>query len=165
MLKENYNINLDVNGQKLNVQFNRGDLFRLTNFLVLPFWALMIIAPRAGITKKLMNGRLIFILLGGIYTTLLVDAATSKSGEGSVAELLNPTLDGVARLLSTPQGAFTGWTHFLAFDLFVGRWIYQDSLQRGKTARIALLLTLFAGPLGLLFYLVTSGKKVDSKQS
>jgi Domain of unknown function (DUF4281) len=164
MLKENYNLNVELNGQKLNVQFNRGDLFRLTNFLVLPFWALMIIAPRAGITKKLMNSRLIFILLGGIYAALLVDAVSSKSGEGSATELLNPTLEGITRLLGTPQGAFTGWAHFLAFDLFVGRWIYQDSLQRGKTARLALLLTLFAGPLGLLFYLVTSGKKVDSNQ-
>ena len=47
--------------------------------------------------------------------------------------------------------------HFLAFDLFVGRWAYLDSRQRGITAWLVspiLLLILMVGPLGLLLYLI-----------
>jgi hypothetical protein len=46
--------------------------------------------------------------------------------------------------------------HFLAFDLFVGRWAYLDSRQRGTSAWIVspiLFLILMVGPLGLLLYL------------
>jgi hypothetical protein len=41
-----------------------------------------------------------------------------------------PTLGAVAALLGSPEGATIAWIHFLAFDLFIGRWIYLDSLQR-----------------------------------
>ena len=38
-----------------------------------------------------------------------------------------PELPAVAALLGTPAGATIAWAHFLAFDLFVGRWIYLDA--------------------------------------
>ena len=43
----------------------------------------------------------------------------------------DPTPDGVAALLGTPVGAAAGWAHFIAFDLFVGRWMYLDARERG----------------------------------
>ena len=69
--------------------------------------------------------------------------------------LANPTLPGIAGLLGTPTGAAIGWIHFLAFDLFVGRWIYLDSRERQLTAWLAspvLGLTLIFGPFGFLLY-------------
>ncbi len=50
-----------------------------------------------------------------------------------------------------------GWVHYLVFDLFVGAWIVRDSsvLKIGQLTIVpALILTLLAGPIGLLFYLV-----------
>ena len=48
-------------------------------------------------------------------------------------------------------------SHRLAFDLFIGQWIAKDADHKGFS-RIAqapiLLLTLFAGPIGLLIWLV-----------
>ncbi|MFQ3592420.1 MAG: abscisic acid-deficient protein Aba4 family protein, partial [Gemmataceae bacterium] len=44
----------------------------------------------------------------------------------------------------------------LTFDLFVGRWIYLDSRERGVSVWLTgpcLFLTLMFGPLGLLGYL------------
>ena len=70
--------------------------------------------------------------------------------------LLNPTLAGIAGLLGTPAGAAVGWVHFLAFDLFVGRWAYLDSRERGISAWLVsptLFFMFMAGPLGLLLYL------------
>lgn len=122
----------------------------------MPFWLLMILLPKAAFTRKIMSSNLIFVLLGSLYTGLLTSTLTlSQDGSGSegAKELLNPSLDGIIKLLGNRQSAFAGWVHFLAFDLFVGRWIYLDSLERGKPARLSILLTLFAGPLGLLFYL------------
>jgi hypothetical protein len=71
-------------------------------------------------------------------------------------ELANPTLGGIAALLGTPEGATIGWVHFLAFDLFVGRWAYLDSRNHGFTAWLVspiLFLVFMFGPLGLLLYL------------
>ncbi len=45
------------------------------------------------------------------------------------------------------------WTHYISFDLFVGRWIWERSLEEGKPARLSLLLTWWAGPMGLTSYL------------
>jgi len=68
-----------------------------------------------------------------------------------------PTLGGVATLLGSPAGASIAWVHFLAFDLFVGRWIYLDSQERGVRAWLMapiLFLTLMLGPVGFLLYLI-----------
>jgi len=63
----------------------------------------------------------------------------------------------VVSLLGSPAGASIAWVHFLAFDLFVGRWIYLDSQERRVSAWLmapVLFLTLMLGPAGLLLYLV-----------
>jgi hypothetical protein len=67
-----------------------------------------------------------------------------------------PDLPRVAAPLGTPRGATIAWMHFLAFDLFVGRWVYLDARLRGAPSwRLApvLLLVLMLGPLGLAAYL------------
>jgi hypothetical protein len=68
-----------------------------------------------------------------------------------------PALTGIATLLGSPEGATIAWIHFLAFDLFIGRWIYLDSQERRLSAMLTapvLFLTLMLGPLGFLTYLV-----------
>ncbi len=72
---------------------------------------------------------------------------------------MNPELATIAEMLGTPAGATVGWIHFLAFDLFVGRWVYLDGRGLGLSAWIVspiLLMVLMFGPLGLLLYLVVS---------
>jgi hypothetical protein len=68
-----------------------------------------------------------------------------------------PTLSRIAALLGSPAGATIAWVHFLAFDLFVGRWIYLDSQERRVSVWLlapVLFLTLMLGPAGFLCYLV-----------
>ena len=70
--------------------------------------------------------------------------------------VLNPTLPTVAALLGAETGATIAWVHFLAFDLFVGRWAYLDSLERSISAWVmapVLFFTLMLGPIGFLLYL------------
>lgn len=130
------------------------NLFQGLNLSVLPFWLLMVLAPRWNVTQKLMKSNLIYVVLGVVYTGLLgysVAKGESKGGNFN-------TLEGVTKLLSNRYGALTGWTHFLAFDLMTGRWIYLDSLERDKPARLSLVFTLLVGPFGLLNYLIFRGK-------
>lgn len=51
--------------------------------------------------------------------------------------------------------------HFLAFDLFVGRWIYQDAQHREITALVVspiLSLTLLPGAVGFDCYTIVRAR-------
>jgi hypothetical protein len=59
--------------------------------------------------------------------------------------------------MSTRGAILGGWAHFLAFDLFVASWQAEDAPRAGVRHWLlvpCLLLTLFAGPAGLLLYLL-----------
>ena len=126
-------------------------IFSLSNLFVLPFWGLMIVAPRWRWSPKIVRSLLPFAGLGALYAIVLI----SQIG-GAAGALLSPSATGIAALLGTPAGATVGWIHFLAFDLFVGRWAYLDSRERGLSAWFVspiLVFVFMAGPLGLLLYL------------
>ena len=127
-------------------------LFQLSNVLVMPFWLLMIILPFWGWTKRIIRSPWIAAPVALLYAALVLPQLA-----GLLAELANPQLDQIAALLGTPAGATIGWVHFLAFDLFVGRWVYLDSRERKISAWLVspiLFVVLMFGPLGLLLYLV-----------
>ena len=66
------------------------------------------------------------------------------------------SLAGVRALFDNPWALLAGWTHYLAFDLFIGGWEVRDAQQRGLPHLFvvpALVLTFLLGPAGLLFYL------------
>jgi hypothetical protein len=66
----------------------------------------------------------------------------------------------VSALLGGPVGAAAGWAHFIAFDLFVGRWMYLDARERGVHPLLmapVLVLTILLAPLGLLVHLPLRG--------
>lgn len=129
-------------------------VFQLSNFLTIPFWLLMIFAPTWGWSRRIMASIWTLVPISLLYAVLL---GIGVGNTGVVADLMNPTLSAIAALLGTPEGAAIGWAHFLAFDLFVGRWAYLDSRERGLTPWLvspALFFVLMSGPFGLLLYLV-----------
>jgi hypothetical protein len=67
------------------------------------------------------------------------------------------TLAGVTALFTVPGNVMLGWTHYLAFDLFIGSWEVEDSAQRGIPHWLVipcLGLTFMFGPIGLLAYFI-----------
>ncbi len=127
-------------------------VFSLSNLLVLPFWCLMIMLPRWRVTQRLMNSPM--VVLGPV---LLYAALVLPNVANILPAIVQPSVAGVRVLLSNELGATAAWAHFLAFDLFVGRWIFLDAKQRGVSPWLVsplLLLTLLLGPLGFLAYLV-----------
>ena len=136
------------------------DLFAVFNFGVLPFWALLIFLPRARVTQVLVHSVLLPVLLGIAYVTFLVIAVTSDDVAGGFGSLA-----GVMAAFTWPVAMLGGWIHYLVFDLFVGAWAARDA-QRHGISRWAvvpvLLLTLMAGPAGLLLYVIVKGVRQKS---
>ena len=126
-------------------------VFALSNLLVLPFWLLMIVLPHWRWTRRLLASPLVVVPPALLYAGLILPQLGA-----ALPALMNPRLAGIAGLLATPGGAAAAWAHFLTFDLFVGRWVYLDSRERGLSALLmapVLFLVLMLGPLGLLAYL------------
>ncbi|MEE6258070.1 ABA4-like family protein [Plantactinospora sonchi] len=127
-------------------------LFNVVFPLAAPFWALMILAPGWSWTRRIVGSPwivapplVVYALLAVPHLDLLWSAVSQ------------PTLDGLAGVLAVPAVAAAGWAHFIAFDLFVGRWMYLDSRERGFPALVMaplLVLTILLAPLGALGYLL-----------
>ncbi|WOD39502.1 ABA4-like family protein [Nodosilinea sp. E11] len=129
-------------------------LFSGANLFVLPFWTLMVLVPNTKLTRTVMGSLLPFAALAGLYLFLFVTSFGNVDGIEALSDP-NLSLGDLAAIFAQPHVTATGWVHFLAFDLFVGRWIYWQGQERGVFTRHSLALCLFAGPLGLLSHLVT----------
>ena len=125
-------------------------VFSLSSLLIAPFWLLMILAPGWRWTQRIVASPWIAAPAAALYVILVIPEIAQV-----LATVLNPDLQSISTLLATPRGTTIAWAHFLAFDLFVGRWIYLDArpwLHHLALAPI-LFFTLMLGPLGLLCYL------------
>jgi hypothetical protein len=130
-------------------------LFALASTLVIPFWLAMIVAPTWRWTERVARSLLPVALLAALYAVLVVPRLAVL-----LPALAQPSLQPVAALLGTSDGATIAWIHFLAFDLFVGRWVYLEGRARGLNPWLmapVLALTLLFGPLGFLAFLGLRG--------
>lgn len=125
--------------------------FTIANLAVMPFWAMLIFLPRARITRRVAQDGTVIIALGALYTGLMV-WVMSDGPPMSFASLAD-----LSAGFSDPRVMLLGWVHYLAFDLFVGMWIARDARRfriRHLAVIVCLLLTLMAGPLGAMAYLL-----------
>lgn len=135
--------------------------FSMVNLLALIAWAGLILLPR---WPALLSGVLYLGvgLLCLIYATGLIGLLSGlipntpvAGGGGGGADFT--TIAGVRTIFASDAGVTIGWTHYLAFDLFVGLWIARDgdakNISRLLQAPI-LLATFMAGPLGLGLWLL-----------
>lgn len=129
-------------------------LFNVVNLSVLPAWALLIFAPRAKLTDKLVHSMFYPVVLGLIYSAGLFMAVFGGHGaDGGGFD----SIEAVRALFASDVGITIGWAHYLVFDLFAGAWMARDALRRNFRHAVlipCLLFTFLAGPLGLLLYVV-----------
>ena len=124
--------------------------FQLSNLVVLPFWALMILVPVWSVTRRVIGSPWIVAPPALIYLAVLLPVAGMV-----LPAVANPVPAQIMTMLGTPTGTALAWAHLVAFDLFVGRWIYCDSRSRAYSpwwVSPVLVLTLLVGPVGLLAY-------------
>ena len=129
-------------------------LFQLANVFVLPGWMLLLVAPNARWTHRLVHSGGMSLLLAAAYLALL--ALRFRAPLSAFA-----TLGGVAGLFANPWLLVTGWIHYLCFDLWIGSWITREGYAR-RMPRYRLVpcivLTWVFGPVGLLAFMALRPK-------
>ena len=123
-------------------------VFLILNLITLAAWLPLVFLPKVRWTATLLPV-VIPSLLALIYVGLMsASVGRSEGGFSSLAE--------VRALFDNPWALLGGWTHYLAFDLFIGGWQVRDARRRGIRHLLivpALVLTFFLGPAGWLLYL------------
>jgi hypothetical protein len=136
-------------------------LFSFTNLVALIAWALLLFAPRRPLTYSaiIYAGVGLLCLTYAVLLLLLVGKVVDPGvtvGAAAPFDYSDYSIGGIRKLFMTDAGIVVGWTHYLAFDLFVGLWISRDADNKGFS-RLAqapiLLLTYLAGPVGLFLWL------------
>jgi hypothetical protein len=125
--------------------------FDLAFPLAAPFWALMILLPRWTWTRRICGSPLIALVPLVAYLFAIVPILPEFA-----AEMVRPSFDGVREIVGSADGTAAVWAHLIAFDLFVGRWMYLDSRERRVPALVmapVLVLTILLSPFGLIAYL------------
>lgn len=137
-------------------------VFSLINAVALLGWVMLAVLPRIPRTFSLVLYAAVGLLCL-TYVILFVLLFASLVDPGRIAgaaepDLLDYSLAGLRPLFMSDGGIVIGWTHYLAFDLFVGLWIAKDADHKGFSRLVQLpflFATLMAGPIGLFAWLVT----------
>ena len=132
-------------------------VFALTNGWALLMWVVLAFAPRrpAVLSLVLYGGVALLCAAYALMFVLLMTGSVDAVGGGQGGGF--SSLAGVMALFASKSGTTLGWTHYLAFDLFVGLWIARDADTKrvGRVWQIPILFaTLMAGPIGLLIWLI-----------
>lgn len=134
-------------------------VFSITNWWALVGWAMLAFLPRKPfVTTFVMYA--VVAMLCAVYTLcfgLLLSASVDPGALPGAGDAGFTTLSGVMALFDSRAGGVIGWTHYLAFDLFIGLWIATDADSKGfgRVWQVPILfVTLMAGPIGLLIWLL-----------
>lgn len=136
-------------------------LFTVTNAIALLGWAALAVLPRRSAVHSLVLYACVGMLCFA-YSAMFVALFGAMADPARVAGAAEPDLtdysiEGLRALFMSDGGIVLGWTHYLAFDLFVGLWIARDADAKHFSRLVqlpVLFLTLMAGPIGLLVWLV-----------
>lgn len=126
-------------------------IYSIANTTVLPMWLLMIFLPKLGITKWLVDTKLIPIILALLYGFYIIVAIDSGDGMDF------GSLESVMQMFTQEDAVMAGWIHYLVFDLLVGMWMLNKNEKIGIhpiLMGISLTLTFILGPIGFLVFMI-----------
>ncbi|MFF8311843.1 ABA4-like family protein [Streptomyces lydicus] len=126
-------------------------LFDLAFLLAAPFWALLILAPGWRFTDRIAASPLPMVPVLAVYLVLAIGVFPQLW-----AAVSRPDLAGFQELMRLGGGAGALWAQVIAWDLFLGQWMYREA----RTLRIhplvmgpLLVLTVLLSPFGVLLFL------------
>ncbi|MEO1730982.1 MAG: ABA4-like family protein [Pseudomonadota bacterium] len=139
-------------------------VFNAVNMAALIAWVGLILLPR----WPALLSAILYLGVGGLcalYAALLISVLSGIIPAGNEGADFT-TIEGIRSIFGSDVGVVIGWTHYLAFDLFVGVWIARDAdakfFSRWVQAPI-LLATFMAGPIGLLVWLLVREPRARAK--
>lgn len=130
-------------------------IFDFCSILALCGWLALALAPLKR-SYCINFARGIALVLAVAYIGQLIWTIEPTGGDFS-------SLAGVTLLFTKAGNVMLGWTHFLAFDLFIGSWETEDAAASNVPHWLlipCLVLTLMFGPIGLLLYFIIRTAKV-----
>ncbi len=134
--------------------------FKVVSLAAVPFWILMICAPNWPFTRRFMTSLVPMLIMALPYAILELPLYLPH-----LPHFLNPQFEYIQSILGQTKTVTLAWSHFIATDLFAGRWIYLDSRQRGTSplvmAPIIFLCAMFC-PAGITVYLLYRGWQTRS---
>ncbi|MFM7498778.1 MAG: ABA4-like family protein [Candidatus Fonsibacter sp.] len=138
-------------------------IYHFTNIGVIPMWILLAFLPGWNGTKVLINSILVPLILSLTYFYVLYIYINTSEGifsnilnKGKIFELYMG-IDQLKKIFSDKNVLLLFWIHFLTANLILGAWIATDAAKNKALQFIVLVplvLTYFAGPLGLGVYLI-----------
>lgn len=141
-------------------------LFGFTNTIAFAGWLALALLPRgpkvmaavlyAGVAILCLAYAVMFVALFGNF------ADSARVAGAAVPDLTDYSVDGLRLLFMSDGVIVLGWTHYLAFDLFVGLWIAKDADHKGFSRLFQipfLFATLMAGPIGLFLWLMVRERR------
>ena len=138
-------------------------IYHFTNIGVIPLWILLAFLPGWSGTKVLINSILAPLILGLTYFYVFYIYINTSEGifsnildKGKIFELYMG-IDQLKKSFSDKNVLLLFWIHFLTANLILGAWIAIDAAKNKALQFIVLvplILTYFAGPIGLGFYLI-----------
>jgi hypothetical protein len=117
-----------------------------------PFWTLMIVAPNWRWTRLVMStpwSATLSLVFWYIF-------AIPRLGD-LLPAVLKPTLAGWQELVADPGALVFTWAQIIAWDLFLGRWMYLDSRERNIHPWVMgplLVLAIGLSPIAMPLYLL-----------
>jgi len=141
-------------------------IFTLTNVIAFVGWAMLAFLPRRPKVYSIILFACVAMLCVA-YTAMFVGLFGGLVDPARVAGASEPNLTdysipGLRALFMSDGGIVLGWTHYLAFDLFVGLWVSRDADAKGFSRWVQLpilFLVLMAGPIGLLAWLTIRARR------
>ncbi len=124
-------------------------IYSICSLIAMAGWVTLALAPVAR-ARMILVARALALVLCAAYILQMLTITQATGGNFS-------TLAGVTTLFTKPGNVMMGWSHYLAFDLFIGSWEIEDAPKRGipHWAMIPILfLTFMLGPIGLLTYFI-----------
>uniref|UniRef100_A0A5B7AVZ8 Uncharacterized protein n=1 Tax=Davidia involucrata TaxID=16924 RepID=A0A5B7AVZ8_DAVIN len=123
---------------------------------VLPFYTLMVLAPKSELTKKSMESSIPYVGLGVLYAYLLYLSWTPDTMRLMFAsKYWLPELPGMAKMFSNEITLASAWIHLLAIDLFAARQVFHDGLENKVETRHSVSLCLLFCPIGIITHVIT----------
>ncbi|KAF7820015.1 protein ABA DEFICIENT 4, chloroplastic-like isoform X2 [Senna tora] len=140
-------------------------VFTLGTAAVLPFYTLMVLAPKSELTKKSVESSIPYVVLSVLYAYLLYLSWTPETVRLIFAsKYLLPELTSIGKMFSSEMTLASAWIHLLVVDLFAARQVFYDGLENQIETRHSVSLCLFFCPVGILTHIITKALTKTSRK-